>query len=189
MSSRRGSILDSSISGSPWHFLTRSSITPVSASIFTWPSPYPPESSHDIVLCVWPCSDFSLLIRTSVICIRAHINDLILIWFCLQGYYFQIRSYFRFQGLGLQHTFCGGDMIQTYSTCHGSYQFIIYSLTVPDLPFIVWLLPWAASQQSTASGYLLVFFLSVFLVSSFLVKCHQLGISLWMASPGAPKAY
>ena len=64
------------------------------------------------------------------------------------------RSY-RYQGLGLQHTFIvfARDIIQPITH---SMVVSVYSLTVPNPQFIAWHLPWAASQQSVTSGHLLV---------------------------------
>ena len=72
-------------------------VTPSSASVVTWPSPF---SS----VCLSKCPTYK---NTSHLGLRAHPNDFILTWLHLQRLYSQIRAHSEVLGLGLQCIFFG----------------------------------------------------------------------------------
>lgn len=74
-------------------------------SSLTWRSPSVSSPTPSSV-CV--CVHISLLLKTAVTWIRAHLSDLIWPWPPVQRPYNQIRSHGEMPGLGLQRTFLWG---------------------------------------------------------------------------------
>ena len=75
-------LLDVYIHRSNLCFCCHMTIFPLCLCVFIW----------CFLLCVFLCPIFFFLIWTQLSWIRAHANDLILAWICLQRPYFQLRS-------------------------------------------------------------------------------------------------